>query len=407
MFKAIINAIYSFVVAVTNSLGLRTPPAPGWEWKLKSELDAPNQDIVDLFKRYMQADAIKAGQFAVQVDGHLAMSVAFTWAEPGYPITETDSVMRIASCSKTFTTAAIKALMPYRLQSDQKIFELLEITKKQPGPDGIRDPLDRGVLDITVADLISHSGGWNYDDRNPPAPDPIFSLKAIGLLLRLDHPPGKLEFAEYIYDHVNLDFTPGTDVKYSNIGYTLLGMVVEKVSGKPYLDFLQDELLNDIGIRDVFVGKTSLSGRLDNEVLYEDPFRGPDATQKPDSPLLAPLPYGGSGTMTELMDSSGGLVTSARSLSRFIFHHKVVLKDIDHESDERYNGTIPENRVGGMPGTSAVACSFKNKNGTKKYDYAFIFNQKDKGSKNEILHDPSSKLDHLCKSLEELIERNF
>ena len=62
--------------------------------------------IVDLFKKYMQREAIKAGQFALHRNGTLVMSVAFTWAEPGYPVTEPKSLMRIASCSKAFTTAA-------------------------------------------------------------------------------------------------------------------------------------------------------------------------------------------------------------------------------------------------------------------------------------------------------------
>ena len=45
-----------------------------------------------------------------------------------------------------------------------------------------------------------------------------------------------------------LDFAPGTKLHYSNTGYTLLGMVIEKVSGIPYADFLQKNIFTPLGM---------------------------------------------------------------------------------------------------------------------------------------------------------------
>jgi len=45
-----------------------------------------------------------------------------------------------------------------------------------------------------------------------------------------------------------LDFVPGAQWKYSNTGYYLLGMIVEKVSGKSYDDFLAERILKPLGM---------------------------------------------------------------------------------------------------------------------------------------------------------------
>lgn len=398
MFRRIVDAVYSFVAAILNSLGFRAPTPWNWVWTVKDELGNANQEIVEHFKRYMRNEAIKAGQFALRVDGALVMSVAFTWAAEDYPVTQPDSIMRIASCSKTFTTAAIQSI--HRLRSDDLVFHLLGITKIDPDPTGHRPAADPRVRDITIAHLVAHQGGWDYTG-NRVARDPVFDLKNIGRILFLHKPPDKMEFATYIYDHLTLDFEPGRETRYSNIGYVLLGMVIEKMTGRSYIEFLNEVLLASMDIGDVFVGATKLAGRRENEALYEDPFVGPDATKHPLSFALAPLPYGGFGAMTELMDSSGGLITSARSLSAFINRFNNYLDSIHDPMGRQDN----KRRFGAMPGTSACAFSFSSKDGSKKFDYAFIYNQRDKGAK-EVLP-VSAKLDRFCQTLDDLVQANY
>ena len=169
----------------------------------------------------------------------------------------------------------------------------------------------------------------------------------------MNHPPTKQDFAKFMFN-IPLDFVPGTDSKYSNIGYLLLGMVVEKASRQSYFDCLNNNILVPAGISNVFVGHTRLAGRRDNEVTYEDPLTGPDATMSPFSPATAPLPYGGFGTMTEVMDSAGGLITSAKSLSQFISQHNVWVNDITDDPGRNGGETT---RSGSLPGTAAIARS--------------------------------------------------
>ena len=78
--------------------------------------------------------------------------------------------------------------------------------------------------------------------------------------------------------------------------------------------------------------------------------------------------------MTELMDSGGGLITSARSLGKFIGSYNVAVGDAGAA-----RGRVETARAGGMAGTTSWAECFNEK--SKKYDFAFIFNQRDKGQK--------------------------
>src|SRR5207253_2962839 len=47
---------------------------------------------------------------------------------------------------------------------------------------------------------------------------------------------------------VPLDFDPGTDSKYSNFGYIVLGEVIATVSGRPYEEYVRDEVLKPMGV---------------------------------------------------------------------------------------------------------------------------------------------------------------
>lgn len=402
MFGMIANAVnaflefaYGVVNDIVNFATGRGAPLPPWTWTVVSDPAAPatNAEIDDLIKAYMRQHGVKAGQFSLFVDDALTMSSAYTWAEPGYPITQTGSVMRVASCSKAFTTAAILALLDPpagfpTLREDDKVFDILLPPSTRPFP----LPVDERVKEITVKHLLEHTGGWNYKTGPNAIRDWAFHLKQIGRDLRLPAATEKKDFARYVLCNLELDFDPGTRPAelftppgqpvermntYSNIGYILLGMIVD-AKASSYIGFLNTRILQPLGIGDVAVGATRRDQRLSNEVLYESPYYGPDATRGPYDPKPARLPYGGDGSRKEVMDSSGGLVMSANSLARFIGAHNVFLPSLDPDATIasqklRTNGT----RTGSMPGTESGARCFQEKNGSKRYDVAVIFNKQD------------------------------
>lgn len=185
----------------------------------------------------------------------------------------------------------------------------------------------------------------------------------------------KQDFAAWLFERLALDFEPGSESVYSNVGYTLLGMVVQaRADGRSYEEFVNDELLAPRGIAEVFVGATALSGAREREVRYDDPFSGPDATRDPFDPTPAPLPYGGAGGRLEVMDAGGGLLTNAATLSHVASEFDCALQSSTGTDGRRRPDT---RRNGDMPGSSACMRSFDAKLGSRRYDYAFIFNRWD------------------------------
>jgi CubicO group peptidase (beta-lactamase class C family) len=226
-------------------------------------------------------------------------------------------------------------------------------------------------------------------------------------------PPEKKDFARFVLCDIHLDFDPGTRPNefftlpgrptkkmdtYSNIGYVLLGMIVDEKSST-YIDHLNTNILSPISINDVAVGKTREADLQSNETKYESEGWGPDATIDPYNPKTARLPYGGDGSRKELMDSGGGLIMSANSLARFISQNNVFLEMLDTGNIVGQKGRTTANRQGMMPGTQAVADSFKGK--SNHYDMAVIFNRQDVSKTDPGDH--SNDFDRLVRHLEDAI----
>ena len=140
-----------------------------------------------------------------------------------------DLYMRIGSTSKTFTVTAILLL------ADQ-------------GKLGLDDPIDRYVTGVPSGNQITlrqlaamRSGLYNYtDDTNQDLPQEPFRQWAPRELLEIAgrHP---------------LLFPPGSAFDYSNTNTVLLGMVVEKVSGMSLASFIEQNILQPVGMtRTVF-----------------------------------------------------------------------------------------------------------------------------------------------------------
>ena len=341
--------------------------------------DSPSLVGIDeVIKNFMQHDGIRAGVLAIAKDGITKLLHGYTWAERdiGYPITQPNSLFRIASISKPFTCAAIQSLYddPRKLlKPNDKVFPKLEISR--PAIEG-QEP-DRRINDIEVQHLVDNLGGWDRNvqisdpDLQPPGWDPVFAIRSIALRLKLPKQLTKMDFARYMYGQ-DLQFNPGErqhgEGVYSNFGYVLLGMLVEKVTNRSYIDFLREKVLAPIGVTDVFLARTIRTARANKEVLYDDPGFGPSATDQPEGSYasddyLLPSPHGGGGFSTEIMDSSGGLMSTAEALVKFASKYPV---------GGIGKGRVQASKDGSMPGTrSMVNCRGDG------VDYAYIFNTRD------------------------------
>jgi CubicO group peptidase (beta-lactamase class C family) len=275
---------------------------------------APAFAVLDhAMQQFMQTNAVRAAQIAVGKGGTITFARGYTWAEPGYRVTQPSDRFLLASCSKMFCEAAIQSLFDTgALKPDALAYRTL----------GFSHPADPRSDEITIQDLLDHKSG--YDDSPPPAGsgfDPTYNMGAITVSQHLTRPITKLDIARYMYGQPLQD-TPPAASHYSNYGYLLLATIVEHVTGQDYFTYLKSALLDPAAITEVGVVSTTAAGRASNEAIAEDPGLGHNALN-PSSPLLVPNVYGGDGEINELGVGNDGLGASARALAQFAHLHAV------------------------------------------------------------------------------------
>jgi CubicO group peptidase (beta-lactamase class C family) len=188
---------------------------------------------------------------------------------------------------------------------------------------GFSHPADSRSDDITVQELIDHTAG--YDDTGPSGFDPTYNMGQIAQSLGVSTLT-KLDIAKYMYGQ-SLQYKPGAPPSgeayvYSNYGYLLLAVLVEKITGQDYFAYLKSKLLDPAGITEVKVISTSAAGRTGDEAIAEDPALGPNPFD-PGSTLPIPAVYGGDGEINELGVGNDGLGASARAMAQFAHLHAV------------------------------------------------------------------------------------
>jgi CubicO group peptidase (beta-lactamase class C family) len=202
---------------------------------------------------------------------------------------------RMASHAKPFTSAAIMKLVENgQLRLDDSVTQILGLT-------GLADARWRS---ITVRNLLEHTGGWNIDLF-----DPEFSSLLIAQAMKTSSPPSTMTTINFMAQQRGLDFNPGEVVYYSNFGYSLLGRVIEKVTGVPYETYIKT-LFAPAGIQNMYLGVThSVDLPPDESRYYDYPGARLRDSVFSDAPGLVPYPDGG--FAEEILDADGGWVLSA------------------------------------------------------------------------------------------------
>ncbi|HVJ82606.1 MAG TPA: serine hydrolase domain-containing protein, partial [Planctomycetia bacterium] len=194
----------------------------------------------------MDRHGIPGGALALARNGRLIYAKGFGWADldndtPAEPTT----LFGLASLSKPITALATLLLVERgRLSLEDAAFDHLAHIKP---PQGAR--VDSRLRKITIRQLLNHTGGW---DRTVTG-DPVTWSPVIARSLRLPLPITNAQFISFMMA-IPLDFDPGTKYQYSNVGYMLLEAVIEQVSGEPYEEFAQRNVLTPAGIDKAFLG---------------------------------------------------------------------------------------------------------------------------------------------------------
>ncbi|PVY70797.1 D-alanyl-D-alanine carboxypeptidase [Tamilnaduibacter salinus] len=149
---------------------------------------------------------------------------------------------RYASTTKLFTADAILGLVDEgRLSFESRLLEFLP---------PVRELKDERIADITIQDLLNHTSGFN---RTIGMPD----------MLQLNKTPWCPGSLKRISERT-LEHEPGTQPAYSNLGYCLLGVVIEQTTGVGYREYIKERYaIGEHGIR--FID----GPYLDDEVRYD------------------------------------------------------------------------------------------------------------------------------------------
>lgn len=258
--------------------------------------------------RLLDRYSIKGSSVAIMKDGRLVYSKGFGYADQEIERKiEPKSLFRVASVSKLITGVAIMKLVEEgKLSLDDYVF----------GPKGIiNDSLymvynDKRVEDIKIIHLLNHSAGWNrnYGDH-------MFMQHEIARKMNVDLPvklPTIIRFAV----EKRLHFKPGSRASYSNLGYAILGLVIEKKTGQSYVDYVTYQIFRPAGIFDIYMGKTLMGEKLPDEVIYYEQHNAWQVPSVYDAENLVPRPYGGNDI--ELLGAAGGWIATAPELMKFL-----------------------------------------------------------------------------------------
>lgn len=298
---------------------------------------------------YMKLHDIGAGMLGVMKDGVIVYRRGFGWRDaerenklPSY------AIMRLASCTKPITAAAIRKLVADgdislgdRVFSDGSNGGLLNYV-----PFGTPDSR---IYDITVEHLLHHEGGWDRDI----AGDLTYRELQIAEDMGIPSPPGRDATVRWIMGQP-LQFTPGSTSAYSNIGYLLLGLIVEQESGDSHLTFLRENIFEPMGVaaNQVEQGHTFDVNQDAREPWYNhNGYTGDNVFYPTYHPSeLVWQPYGS--WDHEARIGQGGLVAGPVPLLKFLDTYQV--------NGDLIGGPRPApgswnwNHTGGFPGTSTL-----------------------------------------------------
>ena len=203
--------------------------------------------VVDSF---MTRWSLRGVSLSVMRNDSLLYARGYGRADASKPMTP-GTLLRMASVSKLITAVGIMKLQERgKLVLDTPVF----------GPFGILDGYDQYITDdnyylITVEHLLRHQAGFTQKGG-----DPMFSTPAMMRAIGTSKAPTQEQLTRYLLRRP-LAYLPGTDQEYSNFGYLLLSMIIEKITGESYEAWTKREVLEPAGCTDFHIAPSTGAAR--------------------------------------------------------------------------------------------------------------------------------------------------
>jgi CubicO group peptidase (beta-lactamase class C family) len=237
--------------------------------------------VTSLRKRIDELVAVDlfAGAVLVAKDGKTVFAQAYGLADREKKTPNTlKTRFRLGSMNKMFTAVAT-----LQLAQDGKL------DLKVPLGNYLTDYKNKDVASkVTIEQLLTHTGGTG-DIFGPEFDTHRLELKTLQDYVKL-------------YGNRGLEFEPGSRWQYSNYGFLLLGVIVEKVSGQSYYDYVRDHIFKPAGM-------TATASEPEDQVVADRSvgYMRPEGTGW--QPNTETLPYRGT--------SAGGGYSTVEDLLKF------------------------------------------------------------------------------------------
>ncbi|MGD0338144.1 MAG: serine hydrolase domain-containing protein [Bacteroidota bacterium] len=191
-------------------------------------------ELEDYLNKVVESGTPPGMSLAVVKNGSIIYSKGFGWAdEPREICAAPKTVYHWWSCTKIATAIAILQLKEKgKLSLNDPVVLHLPFFK-------VKYPSDTSK-EVTILNLLNHSSGlpdpsvftfirWIHHDGEPPVNQTDFIKKVLP-------------------DYSELKFEPGDHAEYSNIGYMVLGAIIEKITGIAYEDYIRQNILRPLGM---------------------------------------------------------------------------------------------------------------------------------------------------------------
>jgi CubicO group peptidase (beta-lactamase class C family) len=240
--------------------------------------------IDQLYKDYAEKNHFPGFAYGILVDGTLVHtgSMGYTELDKKTPVT-TRSLFRVASMSKSFTAMAILQLRDEgQLSLDDRADRYIPELKNSR-------LLTADAPPITIRHLLTHAAGLPED--NPWGDRQLDATND--------------ELLALIREGASFSNAPGITYEYSNLGFTLLGYIIEKVSGQTYQKYINENILQPLGMTHSRWEYTEVpAAQLAHGYRWRD-------EKWEEVPLLHDGAYG----------AMGGLISSVKDYAKYVAYH--------------------------------------------------------------------------------------
>lgn len=221
------SSVLLFLVGLLSATEMSAQTTTEQLNKIKSALPA----VDAIMKQYAEKNHYPGFAYGIVVDGNLIHSSAIGYSNLEKQIKATPrSAFRVASMSKSFTAMAIVQLRDQgKLNLDEPVAKYIpELAKQQY--------LSPDAPPITIRHLLTHAAGFPEDN---PWGDRQLAI-------------GDSSFTRMIEDGISMSNSPGIAYEYSNLGFAMLGYIIQQVTGMNYGKYITEAILKPLGMNNTW-----------------------------------------------------------------------------------------------------------------------------------------------------------